>query len=93
MAIKPNISGIIQSIIWLWAFCCGSVTLGVTIFCDSHMVTPTRTATPMLGETRLNQRKLLSKGKTEYTTGHDQSRCDRPSKSSGVTARTFMIDW
>jgi hypothetical protein len=93
MAIKPNMSGIIQSIIWLWAFCCGSLTPGETIFCDSHMVTPTRTATPMLGETRLNQRNWLFKGKTEYTTGHDQSSRDRPSNSSGVTAKTFMIDW
>jgi len=41
----------------------------------------------------LNQRNWLFKGKTEYTTGHDQSSRDRPNKSSGVTAKTRMIDW
>ena len=33
MQMKANISGIIHCIIWLWAFCWGSVVGGVIIFC------------------------------------------------------------
>ena len=38
---KPNNSGIITSIIWLCAACCGSVLGRVTIFCCIHMVPAT----------------------------------------------------
>ena len=40
---NPNITGIIQSMIWLVCAWRGSVLRTVVIFCCSHMVAPTST--------------------------------------------------
>jgi len=62
---KLNITGIIHSIIWLCDCCLGSVTLGWTIFCCAHMLTPTSNASGVSGAARFIHRKPLARGKRE----------------------------
>jgi hypothetical protein len=68
---KPNISGIIHSIIRLCIACLGSATVGVAIFCCSHMVPPTRMASNVSGVAKFNHRNLFSRGNREYTMGQE----------------------
>jgi len=72
MAKKPNIIGIIHSIIRPWVCWLGSALSGVTIFCDIHIVTPTRMG--MMSRVsclaRSSHRKLLSRGTWENTVDH-----------------------
>jgi len=68
---KANIIGIIHSIIWLCDRCLGSAVDGVTIFCCSHIVPPTKMARIILPVARFNQRNSLFKGTIEYTTGQE----------------------
>jgi hypothetical protein len=69
---KPNMSGIIHSIILLCACCLESVAAGVTIFCCTHIVAATIIARTVSGVARLNHRKLFSKGTIEYTIGQEE---------------------
>jgi len=73
MVRKANISGIIHSIIRLCACCRGSAEVGVTIFCCSHIVPPTRigSMSSLSGVARFSHRKLLYSGSTEYTMGQE----------------------
>ncbi len=68
---KANISGIIQSIIRPCVCWAGSLLVGVTIFCWSHIVPPTRTGSTRLlsGTAKSSQRKRLSSGTSENTCG------------------------
>jgi len=68
---NPNINGIIHSIIRLWACCLGSAVVGITIFCCTHIVPPTRMARSISGSARFNHRKSLPKGNIENTTGQE----------------------
>jgi len=68
---KPNMSGIIHSIIRLCACCFGSAVVGVTIFCCAHIAAPTRMARNILGSAKFNPRNILSKGSVEYTIGQE----------------------
>ncbi len=67
---KPNISGIIQSIMRLVEACFGSTEGIMVIFCMTHIEAAT-----MIGITsgsprpRFNQRKLLLRGITSWTRG------------------------
>lgn len=63
---KPNISGIIQSIILLVDACLGSADGMVVIFCIIHIDTATRIGNTgsLSGSARLSHRKLLSNGIT-----------------------------
>ena len=88
---KPNIKGIIHSIIRLCACILGSAAAVIDIFCCTHMVPPTRRAIVRLGTLKSSQRNLFDKGSVEYSTGQEYKYCERPRKSSGVTARTLMI--
>jgi hypothetical protein len=70
---KANINGIIHSISWLCVCCLGSVLTGVTIFCCTHIVLPTRRGNMynLSGEAKSNHKKLLFRGSMEYTIGHE----------------------
>jgi hypothetical protein len=69
---KPNISGSIHSIIRLWVCWLGSALSGVTIFCCSHIVPPTRMGIRNSGSglARSSQRNWLCRGTCENTTDH-----------------------
>ncbi len=71
MAKKVNISGIIHSIIWLCDRCLGSVLVDCTIFCWTHILAPTRSASNVFGPAKFIQRKLLFRGSVEYTSGQE----------------------
>lgn len=62
---KVNISGIIISMVRPCTCCLGSSETGVTIFCCTHMVAPTRSAINRSGDARFIHRKLLLRGSDE----------------------------
>lgn len=69
---KPNIAGIIHSIILLVEACLSSAVGMVVIFCMTHIDTPTRigiTNGVGSGRARSIHRKLLSMGMTPLTCG------------------------
>ena len=68
---KPNMSGIIHSIIRLCVACLGSAAVGIAIFCCSHMVPPTKIARNVSGVAKFNHRNLFPRGSREYTTGQE----------------------
>ena len=68
---KPNIRGIIQSIIRFVDSCLASAAGIVVIFCISHIDPPTSTGSTgvLSGRARSSQRKELSRGMTSWTIG------------------------
>ena len=67
---KPNMNGIIQSIIWLVDFWRGSMDTGILIFCMTHMDAPTNTAVGYPpGNVRSIHKNLLFRGTTSSTRG------------------------
>jgi len=66
--------GIIQSIIWLWDCCCGSVLCTVVIFCCTHIEAPTRRGKiiNLSGEDRSSQRNRLSRGTREKPSDQEE---------------------
>jgi hypothetical protein len=94
MQINPNISGIIQFIIWLCACCCGSVLGVVVIFCCIHIDAPTSMAIIISGAARSSHRKLLFSGNWAKTDDHDvYSLWERSRKPSGAVASSLITDW
>ena len=73
MTTQPNKTGIIHSIIPRIDCCLGSAVADVTIFCCTHIVTPTKIGNKrsLSGIAKFNQRKSLSKGRIECTTGQE----------------------
>lgn len=70
---KPNISGIIHSIIRLCVCWLGSALSGVTIFCCNHIVLPTSIGITSIvgsGDARSSQRNWFCRGTCENTVGH-----------------------
>ena len=91
---KPNIRGIIQSIILLVDCCLGSAVGIVVIFCMTNMDTPTATGSIGVGSftARSSQRNELFSGTTSCTHGsHEYSRPDRPTRLSGVDGSVWRI--
>ena len=67
---NPNITGIIQSIIWLVDCCRGSALGIVVIFCMMNIDAPTRTGSKKgSGTARSNHRNELFSGTTSCTQG------------------------
>ena len=87
---KPNIIGIIHSIILLVDAWRGSADGIVVVFCISHIDTPTKTGITgrLSGCARSNHRKVLLIGITSFTPGSHEYRCpDSPTSRSGVDGR------
>ena len=87
---KPNIIGIIHSIIRLVCAWRGSAEGMVVVFCISHIDTPTRTGITgrVSGCARSSHRKELLMGMTSFTPGSQEYRCpDSPTRRSGVDGK------
>ena len=93
---KPNIIGIIQSIILLVEAWRGSAEGIVVVFCIRNIDTPTRTGMTgsESGFARSSHRKVLLMGMTSLTPGSHEYRCpDSPTSRSGVDGRVWMTAW
>ena len=71
---KPNINGIIHSIIWLVDCCRGSAVGIVVIFCMMNIDAPTATGRigVLSGTARSSHRNELSRGTTSCTLGNQE---------------------
>ena len=93
---KPNIIGIIQSIIRLVCAWRGSADGIVVVFCIRNMDKPTSTGITgrESGFARSSHRKVLLMGITSFTPGSHEYRCpDNPTRRSGVDGRVWMTAW
>ena len=75
MVKKPNITGIIHSIILLVESCCGELEGIVVIFCITNIDTPTRIGMTIFvgsGTARSIQRKLPFKGTDSWAIEKDE---------------------
>lgn len=86
---KPNIIGIIHSIILLVDAWRGSAEGIVVVFCIRNMDTPTIIGIAMgSGAARSSHRNVLLMGITSFTLGSQEYRCpDSPTSRSGVDGR------
>ena len=92
---KPNIIGIIHSIMRLVDACLGSTAGMVVTFCMRNMETPTRTGRIGVGsrKPRSSHRKELSRGTASFTRGsHEYSWPDRSTRLSGVDGSVARRD-
>ncbi len=94
---KPNIAGIIQSMIRLVEAWRSSAVGMVVIFCMTHMEAPTRigmTTGEGSGAARSIHRKLLSMGITLWTWGSQSYRCwESPTRLSGLEGTVWRMAW
>ena len=89
---KPNIRGIIQSIIRFVDSCLESAVGMEVIFCISHIDPPTSTGSTGVwsGNARSSHRNELSSGMTSCTKGIQEYRwLERPTMLSGVEGRVL----
>ena len=93
MVKKPNIIGIIHSIMRFVDAWRGSADGSVVVFCISHMDTPTSTGITgsESGCARSSHRNALFMGITSCTPGSHGYKCpDSPTRRSGVDGSVWM---
>ena len=99
---KPNMKGIIHSIILLVDSVRGSIEGMAVIFCCAHMEAPTSTGMrtvirkPCLltSRPRSSPRNDRFRGTSVSTKGsHGYRRCERRASASGLVGSNEMIDW
>ncbi len=92
---KPNMTGIIHSIILLVEAWRSSAVGIAVIFCMTHMEIPTRTGITNgvgSGSARSIQRKLLLIGITPWTLGSQTYKClESPTRLSGLEGTVWII--
>ena len=94
---KPNMAGIIHSIMRLVDACRSSAVGMVVIFCMTHIDTPTRTGMTNgvgSGSAKSIHRKSLSMGMTPCTCGsHSYKWRERPTRLSGLDGTVWRMAW
>ena len=96
MVKKPNIRGIIQSIMRLVDCCLGSAVGIDVIFCRRNIEAPTRMGSMGVGSgrARSSEKKMLFSGTTPWTQGSQGYRClESPTRLSGVEGRVWRRAW